>query len=260
MAASARIQSRTEAIVLRLLDYGESDRIVTFCTPDHGKLRGIAKGARRSRRRFVNTLEPFCCSRILFSRRNPDSLALIEEAEAIDHFPAIRADLERTLAASYLIDLTDHFLPEDKKSPEVFHLLQAFLRLFEAEASPSEALLRFFELRLLKLVGYDPRLDRCLCCRQPVGDAPAYRFRAVDGGLTCPSCGAAAPGAVDVSLGTVRTLLMAREMAIESLGRLLLSPQSAEESRRLLAHFIRHLLGKEPKSLHVLNEIRRLRL
>ena len=71
----AKTRQQTEAIVLRLLDYGESDRIVTFSTADFGKIRGIAKGARRSRKRFTNALEPFCHSRMIFSRKNPDSLA-----------------------------------------------------------------------------------------------------------------------------------------------------------------------------------------
>lgn len=257
---NARAQYRTEAIVLRLLDYGESDRIVTFCTADFGKLRGIAKGARRSRKRFANALEPFCCSQILFSRRSPDSLALIEASEVISHFPQIRADLEKTLAASYLIDLTDHFLPEEKKSQGVFRLLQDFLQLIEADPAPAETIVRFFELRLLKLAGYDPRLDRCLCCNRPVGEDLTYRFQAAEGGLTCTLCRPDSPDAIQVSLGTIRTLLLARELEIDRLGRLLLSGKSADESRRLLAHFIRHLLGQEPKSLHVLNEIRRLQL
>src|SRR5512139_777880 len=100
---NARQLYQTEAIVLRLLDYGESDRIVTFCTADFGKIRGIAKGARRSRKRFANALEPFSFSRIRFSRRRPENLALIEDCDGLCHFPSIRNDLEKTLAASYMI-------------------------------------------------------------------------------------------------------------------------------------------------------------
>ena len=182
---NARKQYRTEAIVLRLLDYGESDRIVTFCTAGYGKIRGIAKGARRSRKRFANALEPFCFSQLLFTRRGPDSLAMIDSSEVISHFPLIRADLEKTLRASYLIDLTDQFLPEEKKNEAVFELLNAFLRLLE-EHPATESLLRFFEIRLLKLAGYDPVLDRCLLCRTPVGTETSYRFVAADGGLIVP--------------------------------------------------------------------------
>ncbi|MDA8124789.1 MAG: DNA repair protein RecO [Deltaproteobacteria bacterium] len=254
---NARPTQRTEAIVLRLFDYGESDRIVTFSTPEFGKLRGIAKGARRSKKRFANALEPFCRLEILFSRRNPDSLALIEGAEVVSHYPRIRADLERTLMASYLIDLTDQFLPEDKQNAALFTLLESFLGLIEAGPAP-ESLLRFFEMRLLKLAGYDPVLDRCLACREPIENGNAYRFHAADGGLHCAACRPETPEALPVSLGTIRTLLMSRELEADRLGRLVWSGQSADESRRLLARFIRHILGKELKSVQVLNEIRRL--
>jgi DNA repair protein RecO (recombination protein O) len=253
----SRTALRTEAIVLGAIDYGESDRIVTFCTADFGKIRGIAKGARRSRKRFANAIEPFCCSRILFSRRSPDSLALIEGCDVLSHFPGIRSDLEKTLAACCLIDLTDQFTPEDKKSEASFCLLLDFLRLLE-ETVLTEALLRFFEIRLLRISGYDPVLDRCISCKTPIVKEAAYRFDAAKGGLTCNVCAPGSLDAIPVSLGTIRTLLLGREMEIDRLGRLLLSDQSADESRRLLAHFIRHLLGRELKSVHVLNEIRRL--
>lgn len=254
---SARNQYRTEAIVLRLLDYGESDRIVTFCTSEFGKLRGIAKGARRSRKRFANALEPFSSSHILFSRRGPDSLALIESSDVICHFPAIRADLEKTLSASYLIDLTDQFTLEDKKNEKLFQLLIGFLHLLETVPA-RESLLRFFEIRLLKLSGYDPLLDHCLICKAPLDKERAYRFKAADGGLTCLACRPEGPDSVPVSLGTIRTLLLGRDLAIDRLGQLMLSDRSAAESRLLLSGFIRHILGKEPKSVHILNEIRRM--
>ena len=255
----ARIQHRTEAIVLRQFDYGESDRIVTFYTAGFGKLRGIAKGARRSRKRFANALEPFSCSHILFSSQGPDSLALIEASDVICHFPVIRADLEKTLNASYLIDLTDRFTLEDKKNEALFSLLHAFLKMIETDPV-TEAILRFFEIRLLKLSGYDPLLDHCLICKMPLEKETTYRFKAADGGLTCMACMACrpdSPDAIPVSLGTIRTLLLGREMEIDQLGRLLLSDQSADESRQLLALFIRHILGRELKSVHVLNDVRR---
>ncbi|MHB8769894.1 MAG: DNA repair protein RecO [Syntrophales bacterium] len=249
---------RTEAIVLRLLDYGEADRIVTFCTAGYGKVRGIAKGARRSRKRFANTLEPFCLSQLNFTRRGPDSLAMIDASEVISHFSRIRSDLELSLKASYLIDLTDQFLPEEKKNEAVFLLLKAFLDLFELIPAAAESLVRFFEIRLLKLAGYDPLLDRCLLCKAPAGESLAYRFVPADGGIVCPSCRSEMAETVSVSLGTIRSLVLGRDMPIDRLGRIVLTGQSAEESRQLLARFIRHLLGRELKSIHVLNEIRRL--
>jgi DNA repair protein RecO (recombination protein O) len=254
---SARTPHRTEAIVLKLLDYGESDRIVTFLTTGFGKLTGIAKGAKRSRKRFANALEPFCSSRLLFTRRGPDSLALIEGSEVLCHFSAIRGDLEKTLMASYLIDLTDQFAPENKQNEELFRLLNDFLRLLEASPA-TETVLRFFEIRLLRLAGYDPVLSHCQACKTPLSKETTYLFAAAEGGIHCAACRPHDADAIPVSVGTIRSLLLGREMEIDRLDRIRLSDQSAAESRRLFSHFIRHILGRELKSVHVLNEIRRL--
>lgn len=248
---------KTAAIVLRTLDYGESDRIVTFYTADFGKIKGIAKGARRSQRRFANTLEPFSCSTILFSRRGDASLAFLENSDIIDHYTAIRADLEKTLLASYLVDLADQFTLEGKVNTELFALIQNFLKLMNG-GPVSDVMMRFFEMRLLKYSGYEPVLDRCTVCQRPIEEAVACRFSFHAGGVSCNSCYTESFDCLPVSLGTVKTLLMGKDMDITKIHRLSLSLQSAEESKRLLAGFIRHLLGKELKSAHVLNEIRKL--
>ena len=254
---NARTQYRTEAIVLRLMDYGESDRIVTFYTAAYGKVRGIAKGAKRSRKRFANALEPFSCSRLLFSRRGTEGLALIEGSDVTCHFEEIRTDLEKTMTASCLIDLTDQFTEEDKRNEPLFGLLHDFLQLLEKGPS-TESLLRFFEIRLLKLSGYDPVLDRCLACKSPVSPEKSYRFHAAGGGLLCNACRLESPDAIPISLGTIRTLAMGRELPIDRLGRLVLSVQSSDESRLILGRFVHHILGRELKSFHVFNEVRRL--
>jgi DNA repair protein RecO (recombination protein O) len=251
---NSRIQCRTEAIVLKTLDYGESDQIVTFYTREYGKIKGIAKGARRSKKRFVNALEPFCCSAINFSRKDPDHLDFLEGCDVAFHFPEIRSDLEKTLTASYFLDLIDQFTPEHKKSEASFQLLYDFLVLLEKKKT-SASLLRLFELRLLRIAGYDPILDCCISCRQPLSAGTGYCFDSVKGGIICSGCKPSDTDTIPVSLGTVKTLLLGREMEIDNLGRLLFTSQTAEESRRILGHFIRHILGRELKSLRVLNEI-----
>jgi DNA repair protein RecO (recombination protein O) len=256
---NSRMQCRTQAIVLRTTDYGESDQIVTFFTREYGKIRGIAKGARRSRKRFVNALEPFSCSEIHFSRRNPEHLDFIDGCDVFSHFPNIRCDLEKTLAASYLLELLDQFTPEHKKSEISFNLLYDFLVLM-GKRPLSLALLRLFEIRLLKIAGYNPVLDYCLSCKTPLATNMKYRFDSIKGGVVCSAClpQTHAAESIPVSLGTLKTLIMGREIETENLGRLLFSAQTAEESRRILGHFIRHILGREMKSLRVLNEIIRM--
>ena len=256
---NTRTSHKTEAILLRSLDYGESDRIVTFYTRDHGKLRGIAKGARRSRKRFANTLELFCCSHIVFSRKGRDSLALIEESRVHRHFENIRQDLEKTLMSSYLIELTDQFTLEDKKNVELFQLLYDFLEQIDGDDC-AETLLRFFEIRLLKCVGYQPVLDRCVACQAPLNGDDTYQFHVRAGGIRCGACREIGEASLPVSPGTVKTLLMSQDMDMTKINRLIMSERSIQESRNILMHFIRHLLGKELKSLQVFHQVRKIGL
>lgn len=256
---NARTRHKTEAIVLRSLDYGESDRIVTLYTRDYGKIRGIAKGARRSRKRFANALELFCFSQIVFSRKGRDSLSLLEESHVYHHFENIRQNLEKTLMSSYLVDLTDQFTLEDKKSEKLFQLLYDFLEQING-GDCTEALLRFFEIRLLKQAGYQPVLDRCVACQAPLNGADVYQFQARAGGIRCSGCHLPGEVSLPVSAGTVKTLLMGRDMDLTKVDRLVMSERSAQESRQMLAHFIRHLLGKELKSHQVLTQIRKIGL
>jgi DNA repair protein RecO (recombination protein O) len=124
---SAGKSQKTAGFVLKSLAYGESDLIITFYSRDFGKISGIAKGAKRSRKRFANVFEPFSQIALIFSRKSRDTLALIESCEIIDHYAAIRADLEKTLTASYFIELADAFSPEGKANDRLFVLLADFL-------------------------------------------------------------------------------------------------------------------------------------
>ena len=253
----SRTNYETEAIVLRHFDYGESDRIVNFYTADFGKVKGIAKGARRSQKRFANTLEPFSHINLLFSRQRQEGLALIEAGKVINHYARIRGNLGKTLYASYLVDITDQFTIENKTNDGLFRLVGDFLELLDT-GDASEDLIRFFEMRLLRLVGYEPVLDRCVTCRTPVTSGAMYHFSVREGGLKCGLCAPVGCDFPGVSMGTIRSMLLGKELERERLCSLILSEQCARESRHFLERFIAHLLGKELKSLHVIREIRAL--
>ena len=248
---------KTQAFVLRFLNYGESDRIVTFFTREFGKLRGIAKGARRSRKRFSNAIEPFSHSILLFSRRSEGSLSIIENCDVINHYPGIRSDLGKTMTASYMIDLADHFTVEGKKSAGIFQLLDDFLKLLETGNSLEETT-RFFELRLLTLSGYEPSLGMCVICNTPLDKINAAFFDATRGGIRCSLCGRGGQNCIPVSAGTLKILLMGKQTETNRIHRLVLSENALKESRDIFRHFIRHILGREPKSLQVLDEIRKM--
>jgi DNA repair protein RecO (recombination protein O) len=256
-----RLVYKTTAIVLRSLAYGESDLIMTFFSRDYGKLKGIAKGARRSKKRFVNALDLFSLSEIVFSRKGSadgglsDGLALIESCDVREHYPGIRTDLERTLVATYVLDLVDQFSAEGKENASLFRDLEDFLALISGR-DYSEALIRIFELRLLKFVGYGPVLDRCIRCGKTVDNMVSPSFSAREGGIHCDGC--SKPDMIPVSCGTLKILMLGRDIEMSRIRRLMLSGRAATEGRTILTYFIRQLLGKELNSLRVLNDIKRM--
>jgi DNA repair protein RecO (recombination protein O) len=244
---------RSDAVILRTRDHGESDRLVTFFSSVQGKLTGIAKGARRSKRRFVHTLEPLSLVHLTYVERGPSSLVRIEASEFRNPFTALRQDLARFGYASLGAELILELAPEREANPVFFALLAQYLERLEAGGDP-EALALLFQTRILSLSGFGPNLQRCAGCgHEPAAPGPWY-FSTSQGVLYCPahrSGGGTAP----LSPGTILLLRQAQRLPLEKLWRLRFHRQSRAESRALLLGLIRHHLEKDLKSLSVLQQI-----
>ncbi|HEX7126492.1 MAG TPA: DNA repair protein RecO [Thermodesulfobacteriota bacterium] len=178
---------QTSAVVVRSLDYGESDRIVTFVTPDAGRLTGIAKGARKSRRRFGAALELFTFVRLTYFEKPAFDLVRLESAEILASFPDARRDLVKIAQAAYLVEAAGRAVQPREPALPVFRLLVETLGAVDAEP-PDERRLRAFELRLLALLGYHPELRRCARCRRPRPETGRFRVSVQAGGLLCRTC------------------------------------------------------------------------
>ena len=148
--------AETEAILLRLTDYGEADRIVSMFTLEHGKLSGIARGAKRSRRRFAGALEAF--AHLKLQLQLGAGLANLVSADILSIFPGVRAELTKIGFAAYACELVERLTPDEEPNPRLFRLLYCYLeRLDLAPVSPSDR--RFFAVNLLKILGYQPLLE-----------------------------------------------------------------------------------------------------
>lgn len=249
-----REHRKTEAVVIGRLNYGESDLIVTFYTRDFGKLRGIAKGAKRSGKRFVNALDIFCRSLLYFSKKTGEELIIVENCDVIQHFEKLRSSTEKTTVASYITELVDAFTPEGKPQRTIYSELCGFLTLLEGNAPPSTLSL-FFSARLLKLTGFQPVLDHCTQCKLPVSKGIRYSFAKEDGGVVCEKCYTGELPVLSMSLGTIKTLHLTMRVPLSRLHHIQLSQTMAEEARNALKSFILHITGKELKSLKVLEQI-----
>ncbi|HBA90003.1 MAG TPA: DNA repair protein RecO [Geobacter sp.] len=149
-------KTEAQAVVLRVTDYGEADRIVSLFTLEHGKLQGVAHGAKRSRKRFGGALEPF--AHLKLQLQAGKGLPTLCCADIVSVFPGIRGELDKIGCAAYACELVERLTPDEEPNPRLFRLLYRYLeRLDQAPPSPSDR--RFFAVNLLKILGYQPDLQ-----------------------------------------------------------------------------------------------------
>lgn len=231
-----RIQS-SQAIVLRQTDYGEADRIMTFFTREEGLLKGFARGARSSRKRFGAALEPFAELR-LFWKPGRGGLPLLQEADLETLHDGLRRDLSLLTLASYGCELIEALFGEGQPHPEVYQLLKAFLgHLDQHDAGPDCRFL--LELRALSLAGYIPHFLHCAECFG--GLEEQLVFDAARGGSLCRTC-AGGRGGVVVQLKTIGSMARSLLTPSERFDGFRFSPLTLEEGFRVLADALaRHL-------------------
>jgi DNA repair protein RecO (recombination protein O) len=239
-------ERQTPAIVLSVRDYGEADLLVTFLTPGQGPLTGIAKHARKSRRRFAHCLEPL--SRVVFylSPRPGRDLEFLRKGELVRSFPALRQDLKRLGAAAVLAEVAGLLAGPPEAYLEIFTALEEGLALLE-QGAPPDSLLPAFLLHLLGLGGYRPRLHHCgVCGAEP---APPLNFSLPQGGMICGACRQAAPGPLlSLSPGAWKLLRLAQDLPRDKLSRLRFPPPQRDQTLLIFKAFLRYHLGKDLKS------------
>lgn len=244
---------KVEAIVLRVVDYGESDRIVTLLTRERGKVGAFARGARASRRRFAGLLEPFTLLSAELTDRRGDLLGL-ESASALRAHGGIRGDLARIAVAGYATELAGELVRDAEPHPELFALLGDLLAALDA-APPRPAALRAFELGALGATGFMPRLDACARCGAALPSRP-LRLAPADGGVLCPSCeppgGGGLPSLAPETLAALRRL---QSGGLPAADREPLAPPAGREAREALTRFVEHLLGRRLSSRKFLDEV-----
>jgi len=244
---------KTEAIVLRQRKLGEADKIVTLYTPNYGKLEAVAKGVRRPRSRLAGHLEVLTyTSAMLAQGRNLD---VVTQAQTIESFAPLREDLHRLSRALYAAELVDRFSPEGAEGYHIFHLLLATLRRLAVGAS-ADVVLRFFEMQLLSLAGFQPQLQRCLGCQRPLTPVPNYFSPAV-GGVLCPSCGSGTVASRPLSVTALKVLRLLQDGGFADVQRVRIAPALAQELEFHLRAYVIHVLERDVRSAAFIDRLRR---
>ena len=244
---------RTEAIVLRRSDFGEADRLLTAFTPDRGKLRLIAKGARKPTSRKSGHVELF--SHSLFLVAVGRELDIITQAETLEPYLPLREDLLRTTYAYYVAELADAFMAERDESRPLFDLLKdAFGWLCTADDLPLVA--RYYELHLLGLAGYQPQLFVCGGCKKRLEPEINY-LSAADGSVFCHQCGYGRLGTVELSVNALKVLRFLQTRKWETCRLLRISPATHAEVERTMNHYITYHLERKLKSVDFIHRLQR---
>jgi DNA repair protein RecO (recombination protein O) len=235
---------RDQGVVLRTIRLGEADRIVTLLTQGHGKVRAVAKGVRKTKSRFGGRLEPTShVAVLLYSGRELD---IVTQVERLEHYRAIREDLDRLARATALLEASDQVAQERQPNPRLYEMLVGALRAVAMSDAP--LLVPAYFWKLLSLEGFHPVLDRCVAC----GSAESLsRFDLDRGGVVCPRCGdGGRPARLSPAALELVRLLLGGGMA-EALNRPA-GPATAEVER-LATRAVEHHLERRLRSVHLLD-------
>lgn len=238
---------------MRRTDFGEADRLLTLYTREYGKLKAIAKGARKPQSRKTGHVGLFMRSQFMIATGR--TLDIVTSAETVEPYQALGSDLLRTTYAAYVIELLDNLTPEEEKHLGIYQLVASTLaRLAESDNLMLAA--RYYELRLLSLGGFQPQLFYDVSTGEPVQQADQL-FSAEEGGLMALSERAKDRRARRVSAGAVKVLRYLQTRDWPTVEHLQLRLELHRELEAVMHFYMAHLLERGLKSADFLFRLRR---
>ena len=265
-------------VVLRTSPLRESDLLVVLYTATHGRVTAVARGGRKSQRRFSGALQLLVLGNYQLGRRPRGELWGLESADIVREWNQLSSDVVAVAHASYVAELVGALLPPESPDP---HALQLIVDVWDSllEGGPSPAVLRSFELALLELAGHQPALDTCAACSRAIygtappiggadgrGQAPVVETGAMfdpsRGGAICRSCAAISRGlgVRPLDAGTLQYLRAVAAAETPAAARVLdttpeILPADRVAARDAMIAMIQTLVGKPLKSLEYIAKL-----
>jgi DNA repair protein RecO (recombination protein O) len=241
-----------EAVVLRKVDYGEADRILTLLTRERGKVAAIAKSVRKSKSRMAGQLDVFAHGKMLLAEGK--SMDVVTQFQRITENSALGAELKRAAVASVVVEVADKVMEERHAAPEMFVLVvDALAHLSDREVPPVMELADFLT-RVLAELGYAPEVTRCARCGGVLGEE-GLSFSALAGGVVCRECGHHDPAGRAVSSRTVKVLRVLASGDRELFFRLRLDEADNRAVDSVLESQLEHHLDRQLKSIDFLRRV-----
>ena len=239
------------SIVLKRIDLGEKDRILTLYTREHGKLSAVAKGARRPGSKLAGASEPFTYSKLFLAIGM--NLDVVAQAEIKESFPHIRTDIRNIAYAIYILELLNSFTDEREPNSELFDTLLSSLYVLESGTDP-EVTARYFELHLLSMLGYEPQVQACPKCGK-LTERARVAFSPSLGTIICEECGPPPPDSIWVpgaAASYVQALLKAEPQKLKDMN---IPIGAKRDLAHMLKWHIRYRLEHDLKSIDFIDMI-----
>lgn len=241
-----------EAVVIKRIKLGESDRILTLYSESSGKIKAVAKGARRTASKLGGHVEMLTRSQLLVAKGR--SLDIITQAQTIDGYVPMKSDLNRLSKGLYCAELMDAFTPENIENAELFRLFCDTLRRL-SDSENSATALRYFELHLLDYSGYRPQLQSCVICGNKIQPV-ANHFSSSQGGVICPGCATDETQSRCLSLNALKVMRLWQNCDYSIATRININTELEYELEMVLRNYLRYILEKQIKSTGFLDELR----
>ncbi len=248
----------TPAILLRRVDFGDYDLIITFLSLTKGKISIIAKSAKKSTKRFAGLLEIFSQLELVYSTGRGKGLPVLQEATLIQPFAGIRGHIKKTAYASYWSEIINGWMEENETYEPLYRLFAHVLVQLDEGRVPEAFLSILFQMQFAKLAGLSPDLDGCQICRTDFEKTSGDRlqFDLTRGGIVCTAC-ASNDRSISLSKGTIKQLRWLERSDLAKADRVKFSPAALNEGLDFLEAFVPYHLGKKPRSLAFLQQVRR---
>jgi len=243
---------RAEGIVIKHIDYGEADRMLTVYTRQKGKVRVLAKGIRKVSSRMGGHLEPFTWVSLLLAAGR--HWYVVSQAEARDTYAGLRENLETLGYASYVVELLDKFTYEDEENANLYRLI---VKTLERLNRGEDLLLavRYYEIRLLDLLGFRPELKHCIVSGEVIQPEDQY-FSAALGGVVSPAHGKNLPGAVPISMRALKYLRHFQRSSFRQVTKAMIAPEIHQELEVLMQYYLTYILERGLNSPTFLRRVR----
>ncbi|CAM2830726.1 DNA repair protein RecO [Paenibacillus sediminis] len=241
---------RVEGIVIRSMDYGEGNKIITLCTENYGKVGVLVRGAKKVKSRHAALTQPFTYGQYVFFR-NGNGLGTLNAGEIFESYHSLRENIEQAAYASYACELVDRGLHDEEIGAFWFHQLKACLDSL-LESKDIHVVIHIFEMKILQASGYGPELEQCISCGRKSDE---FKVSPRLGGVLCQSCKHHDPASYTVSPRTLKLLQLFAKIDLRRLGNIDVKDETKAELKKVMRDFMDMQMGLHLKSRNFIDQL-----